>query len=492
MFYEEPGMRIADHIENAEPVSEESRVYKARQTNGSFTAVHVFPFRITEEQLIYFNEQVELLGEALIEFRAAIPRVLSHGFTKSDSFPFIETEWIDGDPLAGSDVFTVDSVISLAEEVSRALAYCHKAGVVHGNINSNNIIWEEKKTRYVVTGFRFGLGSSGVYTKSGCVALIAPGQKQHLGSKQEDVQDVGKLLWQLLTGKMNWYQGDDIDGLYRQRLSAELTDETIENQKKIPAWFATCIYKAMGVDKEKNFENAVQLYGYILSHHKIPFQKKDWYRSKPQSFSVERKRISKKARFSSKNTQPRLRPVSLQQYIKRLRFVFDRNIALGLIVAVLLLGFSIYAQKKEQRPKTEVGKTRIPGAVEVGPSATANNKNAQMPIGKPIPDSIKKQPEIKNAPANKKTVVVPIVDSIPSSQQDSLTSNDLGSYKVRSKAYFHNEPEETTRRNAFIVHWNNAVLRPLKEEGEFVYIVFTNHFGQTSRGWLRKKDLIRQ
>ena len=62
---------------------------------------------------------------------------------------------------------------------------------------------------------------------------------------------------------------------------------------------------------------------------------------------------------------------------------------------------------------------------------------------------------------------------------------------VRSKAYFHNQPDEATKRNAFIVHWNNAVLRPLKEENDFVYVVFTNHEGQTSKGWLRKKDLVK-
>jgi serine/threonine-protein kinase len=70
-------------------------------------------------------------------------------------------------------------------------------------------------------------------------------------------------------------------------------------------------------------------------------------------------------------------------------------------------------------------------------------------------------------------------------------SNTTAKYKVRSKAYFHNEPDESTRRAAFIVHWNNAVLEPKQERNDFVYIVFTNHQGQTSRGWLRIKDLVK-
>ena len=68
-------------------------------------------------------------------------------------------------------------------------------------------------------------------------------------------------------------------------------------------------------------------------------------------------------------------------------------------------------------------------------------------------------------------------------------SSGIGKYKVVNKAYFHNEPDESTRREAFIIHWNNAVLQPTKEENGFVYVVFTNHLGQTSRGWLKKSEL---
>ena len=63
-------------------------------------------------------------------------------------------------------------------------------------------------------------------------------------------------------------------------------------------------------------------------------------------------------------------------------------------------------------------------------------------------------------------------------------------YKVKSKAYFHDEPDPRTKRKAFIIHWNNAVLSPQDEVKGFIYVVFTNHLGQTSRGWLRKDNLI--
>jgi len=76
-------------------------------------------------------------------------------------------------------------------------------------------------------------------------------------------------------------------------------------------------------------------------------------------------------------------------------------------------------------------------------------------------------------------------------EENRSNTDTKGLYNVISKAYFHNEPDEATRRNAFVVHWNNsyAKLKALDEKNGFIYVVFNNHLNQTSKGWLRKKDL---
>lgn len=70
-------------------------------------------------------------------------------------------------------------------------------------------------------------------------------------------------------------------------------------------------------------------------------------------------------------------------------------------------------------------------------------------------------------------------------------TNSQTVYKVKSKAHFYNKPNKRTRRKAFINRWNNsyASIKPLDEKNDFVYVEFMNHLGQTSKGWLRKKDL---
>ncbi|GEO11021.1 hypothetical protein [Segetibacter aerophilus] len=91
--------------------------------------------------------------------------------------------------------------------------------------------------------------------------------------------------------------------------------------------------------------------------------------------------------------------------------------------------------------------------------------------------AVAKEPQIQKA-------VVPVKTERASPQTD---------YKVISVAHFYNEPDEQTRRKAFINYWNNsyASIRPLDETDGFIYVVFKNHLGQTTKGWLRKKDLKR-
>ncbi len=103
--------------------------------------------------------------------------------------------------------------------------------------------------------------------------------------------------------------------------------------------------------------------------------------------------------------------------------------------------------------------------------------------------SIKIKPDVaKTSPASE-------VSSPPAktSPPKAINPSSATRYKVISKAYFYDQPNEGTRRRAFINHWNNsyADIKALEEKDGFIYVVFTNHLNQTSRGWLRKKDLTK-
>jgi hypothetical protein len=128
---------------------------------------------------------------------------------------------------------------------------------------------------------------------------------------------------------------------------------------------------------------------------------------------------------------------------------------------------------------------------------TGTKQNTEV-VSAPAPEGTKQETtatgnetgedtRITNKTAGNEAEEAPVANA--NTTEGSEPDATLGRYKVTSKAYFHSEPDESTRRNAFIIHWNNAVLTPIEEKNGFVYIVFTNHLGQTSRGWLLKKDL---
>ena len=63
-------------------------------------------------------------------------------------------------------------------------------------------------------------------------------------------------------------------------------------------------------------------------------------------------------------------------------------------------------------------------------------------------------------------------------------------YTIRDTTFFHNQPDELSIRKTYLDPLNNSVLNPIHDKNGFIYIVYTNQFGRTSKGWINKKDLM--
>jgi len=74
---------------------------------------------------------------------------------------------------------------------------------------------------------------------------------------------------------------------------------------------------------------------------------------------------------------------------------------------------------------------------------------------------------------------------IPGGRKNPLT------YRVKTKAFFYNYPDENTQRNTFLLPYEGSygLVKALDDRNDFIYIVFKNHAGRTSKGWIRKIDL---
>jgi hypothetical protein len=156
-----------------------------------------------------------------------------------------------------------------------------------------------------------------------------------------------------------------------------------------------------------------------------------------------------------------------------------------------------YAAREPAEPERETRPVRRDSVPPPEPEPLAPPVAEKAPdtttTKEPEPETQKTEApeEAQEAPKPAAEEEAPAVPAKPDVREpEESERGEVGKFKVAGKAYFHNQPDEGTRRAAFIIHWNNAVLQPTAESNGFVYVVFTNHLGQTSRGWLRKKDLI--
>ena len=477
-------LRIADHIAAARPVKEGSNVYNAMRSDQQQSAVQVFAFSTTADEDQYFTQQANFLAETVRHYHANVPTVLGWGFTQADNFPFIESEWIEGydlQELIHRDTnICVNDLGILAEQMSRVLTLCHNEGVVHSAITREHIRWDESKGRFLLTNFAFGLqsGERGRYTPASMA-----NKPDEAALKQKDIHDLGVVLLELLQQHLLPERTGGFGDL-----KGSLADKQLKNGSVMPAWLATCIERAISRTEER-FKSAHEMYNYIILHHKTPFETNRWFRSKPQKpLTLPPKRSANTIR-SSKQKVRAVMSSGVETGRRNLRFVFDRRIALGLLVAAILIGFGIIAQNR-QYGKNTLAKKDSSGSTELRDTTNTlaevnNNDDAR-------PTTQEKKQALKRKTATQKQLIVDQPSTVNASNQQEAGDTDLGAYRVKSKAYFHSAPNERTRRKGFITHWNNSVLHPLKEQNDFVYVVYTNDEGQTSKGWLRKRDLIKQ
>lgn len=170
-----------------------------------------------------------------------------------------------------------------------------------------------------------------------------------------------------------------------------------------------------------------------------------------------------------------------------------------LLAGALLAGFGgYYFYLTQHNTNRRIAKTTTQPTVAVSqPTALSTDsahgdlkKSVTLPTATAEPKTKPAETPAVKKPEAKAPTATPVVEKNKTATEPITTASTAVRYKVIMKAYFHDKPDESTRRKAFIIHWNNAVLTPQDEKNGFIYVVFTNHLGQTSKGWLRKKDLI--
>ena len=565
---------ITEGLENlgAMKTGGQGSVYKGRRIGEITTAIKLLPTPIYSESeddksYVDFKNEVEKLKKVNERPNPNVVKILSSGVSDTGNFPFIEMEYIEGPDLEDllkpphDPIFTIKEVLKVADQLSHALAHCHKVEVRHGDIKSNNVKYNIHTGNYVLLDFGLAVMSDEQRRSSlrhaGAIEFMAPEQNEGQMLFPTDVYSLGVILFELLAGQVPFPLQDkgetarntvrlshmetpppDVLALRRAALPASWSNEKKEHEMHVPEWLVSMINKCLQKNPDDRFANGIELHEYIVLNSTLAAKKEEESVDLSDSFLEDNKKLlrekdelqktvahyqhevavrdteleelraivvhkdSEVQRLRQKKPGDRLYTQSSSQGVSRTAFLVLLFITVGLAA---LAAYSFFTKDNLNEDAGDVT-----SASTTSSGDTANTSDRSLADTKKL-TTIKTSQTTQNTRQNNSTPVANTTDSAQEeagdndnahvvkeekndeegTAEDTEKPKNFGQYKVRNVAYFHNRPDAGTRRNAFINHWNNAILNPLDEQDGFIYIVFTNDEGQVSKGWLQKKDLIK-
>jgi serine/threonine-protein kinase len=481
---------ITEGLENmgALKTGGQGSVYKGRRIGEIITAVKIIPTPIygdgnTDKNYVDFQNEVLKLKRVNEQPNPNVVKIISSGLTESGSFPFIEMEFIEGPELEEllkpphDPVFTIKEAIKVAEQLSNALAHCHRLNVKHGDIKSNNVKFNIHTGNYVLLDFGLAAMSDEQRRTSlrhaGAIEFMAPEQNEGKTLLQTDVYSFGVILFELLAGVVPFPLNDrgemarntvmvahmetpppDIMQLRSQHLPAGWTEDKKAHEMRVPEWLLKMIARCLEKRPEARFASGVELHDYIVRN----------------SIMAEERVESNADQVAMLQVQN----VRLQRENKQLQE---------------LIGQYQAAAVNSHRPAAPPPAKNLDTIAEAAPYPAPPAKRKPFPIYTVLTVLAlglfflwafvlrKNDSNDKGQANNTKTESV-------------RPRTIIGQYKVSApRAYFHNEPDAATRRSAYMVP-SNDVVSVLDVQNGFLYTEFTNSRGQTSKGWLREQDLI--
>jgi serine/threonine protein kinase len=168
-----------------------------------------------------------------------------------------------------------------------ALAHCHKVGVKHGDIKSDNIKYNSHTGNYVLLDFGLAIMSEEQRRTSirhaGAVEFMAPEQNDGKMLLQTDVYSFGVVLYELLGGQVPFPLSSssdtarnavmvghledkvpDVMKLRKANLPKSWTKEKKDAEMQVPAWFLELLNKCLQKLPEDRFESGGELYDAIV------------------------------------------------------------------------------------------------------------------------------------------------------------------------------------------------------------------------------------
>jgi len=432
---------IAEGLENLGALRSggQGSVYKGRRMGPIITAVKILPTPIhseSEDDKNYrnFRNEVEKLKKVNEIPNPNVVKILSSGITESGSLPYIEMDFIEGPDLEDllkaphEAIFTIKEVIKLAEQLASALAHCHRVGVKHGDIKSNNVKFNIHSGNYVLLDFGLSVMSEEQRRSSmrnaGAIEFMAPEQHEGQMLFQTDIYSYGIVLYELLAGQVPFPLQDngekarnsvmiaqletpvpDILELRKKHLPESWTANQQEREMQVPAWLLNLIANCLEKLPENRYSNGTELQENILVNS-ISHGLDD-----PSVYNVAL------LKAENEKLQTQLYRYHQQEINAKRTSVKVPKTIFGLLIFLLLSGFTLggYVIYKKKLSNLFAAKNTVTNPVVIDSTAKTNpsetnqsDTSAVKPVNQqslnfPDNDSVNKPtPIIKKKPHKKK------------------------------------------------------------------------------------------
>jgi Protein kinase domain len=237
-----------------------SRVDKARDTLiGRAVAVKTFGTGFGNGFEQQFLREAQMVGQLS---HPSIVQLYDVG-TNPDGTHYLVMEYVAGNTL---EHLLTQSVVPLrracawAADLANALSLAHRAGIVHGDIKTGNIlVTEDSKVKLGDFGIaRFAAQISGSGNVLGTPAYLSPEQIQ--GEKQDqrsDLFSLGIVLYEMATGKRP-FDGTSLPAVCAQILSTNVIPPS-QHDPALPAAFDHIISRCLAKNPADRFQSSDEL-----------------------------------------------------------------------------------------------------------------------------------------------------------------------------------------------------------------------------------------
>jgi beta-lactam-binding protein with PASTA domain len=187
---------------------------------------------------------------------------------ESERTYFIVMEFVDGEPLSAiirsQAPLPAARAAGIAADISKALSYAHRHGVVHRDVKPGNVlITRDGQVKVTDFGIARAVGSDDSVTQTGLVmgtaTYFSPEQAQGLGvDGRSDVYALGVVLYEMVTGRPPFSADTPVAIAYKHVSEAAIPPR--ELQPRVPEALEAIILRAIAKQPGDRYPTAEDLH----------------------------------------------------------------------------------------------------------------------------------------------------------------------------------------------------------------------------------------